>query len=130
MTKIYRSKEDKIFAGVAGGLGEYFNTDSTIIRLVFLLVTFVTGILPFIFLYIVAALIIPAKAGVKPDSISTDKKDLSENKKWIRFLAILVLIVLLVIFVLVSMFVFGSIFSILNWGSLSFWQWWIGIPIN
>lgn len=128
MTKLYRSKEDRIFAGVAGGAGEYFNTDSTIIRLLFLLVTFITGILPFVFFYIVAALIIPAKRGAKDDG--NEPKDLKENKRWLRFLATLVLVVLLIIFILVSIFVFGSVLSILNWGSLSFWEWWLGTPIR
>ena len=128
MTKLYRSKEDRIFAGVAGGAGEYFNTDSTVVRLLFLLATFITGVIPFVFFYIVAALIIPAKDGTKTHD--SEPKDLRENKKWIRFLASLVLVVLLILFVLISIFVFGSILSIFNWGSLSFWGWWLGNPIN
>lgn len=128
MTKLYRSKDDRIFAGVAGGVGEYFNTDSTIIRLLFLLLTFVTGILPFVFFYVVAALIVPAKGGTKSEN--EDDKDLKENKRWIRFLVTLILVILLLIFVLVSIFVFGSVLSILNWGSLSFWEWWLGVPVK
>lgn len=33
MKKLYKSKTDKKICGVCGGLGEYFNVDSTIIRL-------------------------------------------------------------------------------------------------
>ena len=130
MNKLYRSKEDRIFAGVAGGAGEYFNTDSTLIRLIFVLITFVTGILPFVLFYIIAALIVPVKGEARSDSNSEDSKDLKENKKWIRLLAILILLILVIIFVLVSVFAFGSIFSILNWGSLSFWEWWLGTPVK
>lgn len=36
--KLYRSKTDKIFAGVCGGLAEYFDIDATIIRLLFILI--------------------------------------------------------------------------------------------
>lgn len=54
--KLQRSADSKIF-GVCGGLGEYFDIDPTIIRIVFLvaLVTFGTGLL----LYLVLALVMP-----------------------------------------------------------------------
>ncbi len=128
MHKLYRSKEDKILAGVAGGAGEYFSTDPTVIRLLFLLVTFITGILPFVFFYIIAVLVIPIKSRAKTDD--NEIESLKRDKKWMRLLVILVLLVLLIIFILVSIFVFGSILSIVNWGSLSFWQWWLGIPVR
>ncbi len=54
--KLQRSAETKIF-GVCGGLGEYFDIDPTIVRIIFLvaLVTFGTGLL----LYLVLALVMP-----------------------------------------------------------------------
>ena len=54
--KLQRSADSKIF-GVCGGLGEYFDIDPSIIRIVFLvaLVTFGTGLL----LYLVLALVMP-----------------------------------------------------------------------
>ena len=56
MKKLYRSKTDKKICGVCGGLGEYFNVDSTIIRLAAVLLIFMeVGILA----YIIAAIIIP-----------------------------------------------------------------------
>jgi phage shock protein PspC (stress-responsive transcriptional regulator) len=55
--KLYRSKTNRIIAGVCGGLGEYLNIDATIIRL--LLVAFsLMGGMGVIF-YIIAAIIIP-----------------------------------------------------------------------
>ena len=33
--KLYRSEDDRMMAGVAGGLGEFLDIDSTIIRLIF-----------------------------------------------------------------------------------------------
>lgn len=55
--KLYRSKTDKKICGVCGGLAEYFNIDTTIVRLVTAaLVLFVgSGLIA----YIIAALIIP-----------------------------------------------------------------------
>ena len=56
MKKLYKSKTDKKICGVCGGLGEYFNVDSTIIRLAAVLLGFTgSGLLA----YIVAAIIIP-----------------------------------------------------------------------
>ncbi|MBM7624174.1 PspC domain-containing protein [Sporohalobacter salinus] len=35
--KLYRSTTDKMVAGVCGGIAEYFNIDSTIVRLIWIL---------------------------------------------------------------------------------------------
>ena len=56
--KLYRSDTDKMLCGVCGGIGEYFNVDSTIIRLLFALLT-CSG--PGIFAYFIAAVIIPRR---------------------------------------------------------------------
>jgi phage shock protein C len=57
--RLHRSVSDSKFAGVCGGLAEYFQTDSTIVRLVWVLVTLVTGIIPGLVVYLVAWLIMP-----------------------------------------------------------------------
>jgi len=59
MKRLYRSNTNKIFAGVIGGVGEYFNIDPTIIRLLFLLLVIATGILPGIIIYLIAIAIVP-----------------------------------------------------------------------
>lgn len=41
--RLYRSKIDRIIAGVCGGFAEYFNIDPVIIRLLFLVLIFVNG---------------------------------------------------------------------------------------
>lgn len=56
--KLYRSVKDKKIAGVCGGLAEYFNIDSTIVRLA-LVVFCILGGAGLLF-YIIAALIMPA----------------------------------------------------------------------
>jgi len=55
--KLYRSRTDKTFAGVCGGLADYFNVDASLIRFITFLLIFFTQI-GFI-LYIAAWLIIP-----------------------------------------------------------------------
>ena len=37
--RLYRSSTDKVLAGVCGGLGDYFNIDPTIIRIIYVLLT-------------------------------------------------------------------------------------------
>ncbi len=61
MKKIYRSQENKIVFGIFGGIGEYFDIDPAIFRLVGLALCFATGIFPFILIYILAYFVIPSK---------------------------------------------------------------------
>lgn len=53
--KLYRSRKDRMVAGVAGGVAEYFNVDPTLIRLafVFLLLWGGGGFLLYIIMWIV-----------------------------------------------------------------------------
>ena len=62
MKKLYRSTKDAKLLGVCGGLGEYFGLDSTIIRLI-LLVLLVCSLGTAIILYLLAALLIPKDPG-------------------------------------------------------------------
>lgn len=57
MKKLYRSTNNKMLAGVCGGIAEYFNIDPTIVRLVWAGLTVFQGI--GLLLYILAAIIIP-----------------------------------------------------------------------
>ncbi|MCR4324778.1 MAG: PspC domain-containing protein [Candidatus Curtissbacteria bacterium] len=59
--KLYRSRKDKVFAGVLGGLGEYFDVDPTILRLAFVALVILTGIFPGVILYIISVFIVPRK---------------------------------------------------------------------
>lgn len=56
--KLYKSRDDKWFGGVCGGIGEYFEVDSIIIRIVAIILGLVTsGIL--IFIYLLLCFLIP-----------------------------------------------------------------------
>lgn len=57
--KLYRSSIDKKIFGVCGGIAEYFNVDSTIIRLLWVLLFF-AGTVGF-WAYIIAAIIMPVR---------------------------------------------------------------------
>lgn len=59
--KLFRSKKDKMVAGVCAGIGEYLDMDPTVIRLLWVLLTFMSlgaGILA----YVIAWIIIPEKS--------------------------------------------------------------------
>jgi phage shock protein C len=57
--KLYRSRKEKMIAGVCGGLGEYFGFDPTWVRLIFLLFLLLGGCA--ILVYLVMWLIVPLK---------------------------------------------------------------------
>lgn len=56
--KLYRSCDDRLIAGVCGGLGEYFDIDSSIVRLVFALLLIAGG--SGLLVYIIAWVVIPS----------------------------------------------------------------------
>jgi len=57
--KLYKSNTDKKVCGVCGGVAEYLNIDSTVVRLVLVLLSVFGG--SGLLAYIVAALIMPEK---------------------------------------------------------------------
>lgn len=59
MKKLFRSKESRMIAGLCGGLGEYWNTDPTLIRLIFVVILIITGIIPALIGYLVGWIIVP-----------------------------------------------------------------------
>jgi phage shock protein C len=59
--RLYRSKKEKIIAGVCGGLGDYLNLDPVVIRLAWVLVTIFTGVFPGITAYLIAWAIMPER---------------------------------------------------------------------
>lgn len=65
--RLYRSRRDNIIAGIAGGLGEYFDLDPTLVRLVLLLVVFAGGMAG-VLLYVMAWVIMPPEPGLDGES--------------------------------------------------------------
>ena len=60
--RLYRSRNERMLAGVCGGIGEYFDIDATVIRILFVLFALVIG--GGILLYIILLIIMP----LEPDS--------------------------------------------------------------
>jgi len=55
--RLYRSGKERMLGGVCGGIAEYLGTDPTIVRLAWVLLTFVGG--AGVLAYLIAWLIIP-----------------------------------------------------------------------
>lgn len=55
--KLYKSNSDKMVSGVCGGIAEYFNIDSTIVRLALVLFILIGG--SGLLAYIICAIVIP-----------------------------------------------------------------------
>jgi phage shock protein C len=55
--KLYRSQENKVLAGICGGIGEYFNIDPVLIRILWVVFTLMGG--AGIIGYIIALFIVP-----------------------------------------------------------------------
>lgn len=55
--RLYRSGENKMLAGICGGIAEYLNVDPTIIRLLWILFCFAGG--AGLLFYLIAWIIIP-----------------------------------------------------------------------
>jgi phage shock protein C len=57
--KLYRSIDQKMLAGVCGGLAEYFDIDVSIVRLMLVGGALVTALFPMFFFYLIAWIVIP-----------------------------------------------------------------------
>lgn len=128
--RLYRSTKNRMLFGVAGGIGEYFNVDPTIVRLVFVILTIWGGV--GIVLYIIGIFLIPEENESKTDykksstssedlkknveSVASDIKDkISKNNRALRGDQIFGLIILLIGVI----FLFNAIFPFFN-----FWRLW------
>ncbi len=59
MKRLTLSHTDKKIGGVCGGLGEYFEVDPTIVRLLVVAVALVTAVVPIAIAYAIAWMIMP-----------------------------------------------------------------------
>lgn len=122
--KLYRSKTDRIIFGVCGGLGEYFEVDPLILRILFILLTFTGG--SGIIIYIILAILIPdandQKSKGKSISDAQEKtqelaEDIKGNGNW--FKSVRNIIGLIIVFIGLDI-LFEQVFNInpfsfVNW---------------
>ena len=59
MKTLYRSREDRMVAGICGGIGEVYEIDPTLVRLGLVFLGLATAVLPLLVAYFVGIFIIP-----------------------------------------------------------------------
>lgn len=74
MKKLYRSRTDRKVCGLMGGLGEYFNVDANVLRLLFIFACIFTGLFPFVIAYILACFFIPEAPDTSPAQETQEAK--------------------------------------------------------
>lgn len=61
--RLYRSVDDRVIAGVCGGLAVRFALDPSLVRVLWVVVALVTGIFPLLILYVIMAAVVPEEPG-------------------------------------------------------------------
>jgi phage shock protein C len=56
--RLYRSRKDRMIAGVCGGIANYFHMDPTAVRLIFIVLSLL-GLGAFIIIYLICWIVIP-----------------------------------------------------------------------
>lgn len=107
--RLLRSSKDRVFWGVAGGLGEYFRLDPTLVRLAFAVSAFFGGL--GVLAYLVMAVVVPEDDG------TGQPRPARRPPIWaIVLLGLAILIVLP-----------GPFFGFHHgWGGDGWWGWWLG----
>jgi phage shock protein C len=57
--KLYRSESDRMVGGVCGGLGDYLDIDSTLVRIIFVALALMGG--PGFLVYLILLIIVPSE---------------------------------------------------------------------
>lgn len=124
--KLYRSKANRVIFGVCGGLGEYFDIDPLVVRILFILLTFTGG--SGIVIYLILAIMIPDSDGnrktVNEVISGTQEKtqelaeEIKKNSAWIVNIKNIVglIIVFIGLDILFEQVFDFNPFSIINWG--------------
>lgn len=78
--RLYRSEDNKIFFGIMGGFGDYFDIDPTILRAFYIVASVFTAIIPGIIAYIFMALVVPKHPDVIIAEATKARKEEEEQK--------------------------------------------------
>lgn len=76
--RLYRSRSERMIAGVCGGIGEYFNIDPTLVRLLFVAFTLAGG--SGVLAYIIFMIVVPEEPLASHDIVDPVETDLDEDE--------------------------------------------------
>lgn len=92
--QLYRSRNNKVIAGVCGGVAEYFEVDPTIVRIAWLLLAFPGGI--GFLAYLVCWIVMPEKSSttvVSADSYESEHQNPEDKEKNKKIIGIALVII-------------------------------------
>lgn len=67
--RLTRSRNDRMLAGVCGGIAEYLNMDPTLVRVLVVVIALVTAAFPVLIIYLIMMMVIPEAPRVPPPSV-------------------------------------------------------------
>lgn len=106
--RLYKSGSDKMLGGVCGGIAEYFQVDSTLVRLAFIFLLFLGG--AGVLLYLVGLVIMPGKPAPADGGTAPQAKKADGVKVWG-----------------IALIAFGGVLFLSNVG-FPFWHDWWHVP--
>lgn len=75
--KLTRSKTDRKILGVCGGIAEYFDIDSTLVRIGWILITLFHGL--GVLAYLICALAMPERSDIIEAEVKSEPKEKKED---------------------------------------------------
>lgn len=75
--KLTRSKKDRKILGVCGGIAEYFDIDSTLVRVGWILMTLFHGL--GVIAYLICALAMPERSDIIEAEVKSEPKEKKED---------------------------------------------------
>jgi phage shock protein C len=87
--RLHRSRTNRVFAGVCGGIAEHYGSDPTAVRLAALIIGLFTGVVPMVVVYIIAAIVVPDGDG---EGVPSDRSAVAPGQTAIVLGGMLVLI--------------------------------------
>lgn len=116
--KLYRSRDDRMIFGVCGGMAKYFDADSTLIRVIFILLVFANGI--GLVMYFIFAILIPLEPGIEEESKTEESKEFILGlKKKNRYMSKIMFGIILILI--------GLFFVLDRYFPISFYMRWLSI---
>lgn len=78
--KLFRSRTERMFAGVCGGLGDYFDVDPTLIRLLFVFGFFATGS-GLLWAYLIMMIVVPEAVPASRDVVDGNAQHVTQKQQ-------------------------------------------------
>ena len=76
--RLYRSVDDRMIAGVCGGIADYFDIDPSLVRLLFVFGFFATGS-GLLWAYLIMMIIVPEYVPASQDVVTSEAEEIPEK---------------------------------------------------